>query len=216
MSETTAVSAKRVDTGLFVKLSLLFALEIIVAFTPLGSLPLFGTSIVATTAHLPVIVAAVLLGRKAGLFMGTVFGVLSFIVWSFYTPSPAIAFAFTPVYPIPGTDSGSFLSLIVVIVPRVLLGLITAELYSLFKKLNLGNIACPLACILATVLHTVMVLGSIYIFFGEPYAEANNIAYSALLGAMALVIATNGVFEAVLAAVFGTALSKIVPALEKK
>ena len=78
--------------------SLLLAIEAIVCFTPLGSLPALGP-IVATLSHIPVIITAVLLGTKAGAGMGFFFGLFSFLVWSFAPPSPAIAFVFTPFIP---------------------------------------------------------------------------------------------------------------------
>lgn len=218
MSKTleTAVS-KRTNTKLLVQLSLLVALEIIVSFTPLGSIP-FGTTIVATTAHIPVIVAAILLGRKSGLFMGGIFGLLSFIVWTFYTPgvSTAMAFVFTPAYNVPGTDSGSPLSLLVVFLPRIILGLAAAELYRLFLKFDKsGHIACPAASVLASLIHSVLVLGMIYVFFGEAYAEVNGVEHGALLGAMGIVVVTNGLAEALLAAMITSALARILPALKK-
>lgn len=61
-----------------VTLSLLTAIEIIFAFTVLGSIPL-GPGIVATLAHIPPIIAATLLGKKQGFYMGCVFGFLSLI-----------------------------------------------------------------------------------------------------------------------------------------
>lgn len=212
-----ATALKRTNTKLLVQLALLVALEIILVFTPLASIPL-GTAIVATTAHIPVIIAAIMLGRKSGIFMGGVFGVLSLIVWTVYTPpsSAAFAFTFTPAYNVPGTDSGSPLSLLVVLVPRIILGLAAAELYRVFMKFDKnGHIACPLASVLATLTHTVLVLGMIYVFFGRAYAEVNQIEYSALLGAMGVIVVTNGLLEALIAALITSALVRVVPVLKR-
>ena len=48
---------------------ILLALEAIVCFTPLGSLPAIGP-IVATLSHIPVIITAIVLGTGAGAAMG--------------------------------------------------------------------------------------------------------------------------------------------------
>ncbi|OQA89420.1 MAG: hypothetical protein BWY26_01705 [Elusimicrobia bacterium ADurb.Bin231] len=94
---STANSQTRRKTLFLVQFSLLLAIEAIVCFTPLGSLPALGP-IVATLSHIPVILTAVLLGTAAGAAMGFMFGLFSFIVWTFTPPSPIIAFVFTPFY----------------------------------------------------------------------------------------------------------------------
>ena len=76
--------------------ALLLAIEAIVCFTPLGSLPAVGP-IVATLGMVPVIITAVVLGTGAGTLMGAFAGLFSFIVWSFFPPNPLTAFVFTPV-----------------------------------------------------------------------------------------------------------------------
>jgi uncharacterized membrane protein len=215
MSTNQTPSAQRKNTVVMVQLSLLVAIEAIMAFTPLGSLPV--GPIVATLAHLPVIVAAVVMGTKPGTFMGFVCGLLSFIVWTFIPPNPAIAFVWTPAYAVPGSDKGSLLSLLICFVPRILLGLATALMVKLFLKFDKkGFIAYPLAAILGTLLHTFLVLGGIYLFFGHQFAEANGIAFSALVGILLGVVATNGIMEAVLAGVVAIAFSKIIPVIRKK
>lgn len=73
--------------------AILLAIEAIVCFTPLGSLPAFGP-IVATLGMVPVIITAILLGTGAGTLMGFFAGLFSFCVWTFTPPSP-LAFVFT-------------------------------------------------------------------------------------------------------------------------
>ncbi len=189
-----------------VQFSLLLAIEAIVCFTPLGSLPI--GPLVATLAHIPVIITAVTLGTGAGTLMGLFTGIFSFIVWTFMPPNPLLAFVFTPVYP-----PGNFCSLLITIVPRVLIGTFSGLIFSAFDRVkNKSKIkeaaGYTLAGIAGSLANTVLVLGGIYVFFGRAYAEVYGIAYSALLGAIAAVIATNGVLELVIAAVAAYAVGR--------
>ena len=61
--------------------------------------------------------------------------------------------------------------------------------------------------ILASLTNTFLVLGGIYLFFGQSYASALGIAYEALLGAIGLTILTNGIPEAVVAAITSYAIA---------
>lgn len=203
---------KRTNTRLLAQLGILIAIEIVFALTPLGSLPI--GPLVATLAHIPVIVAAIVLGTGAGTFMGFVFGLLSFLVWTFMPPSP-LAFVFTPFYSM-GEFSGNAWSLVICFVPRILLGLIAALLYKGISRIDKrGYFACAISAIVATILHSVLVLGGIYIFFGPQYAAANGMGFDLLFGAMATVIGTNGLLEAALAAVVAIAIAKVIPALAR-
>ncbi|HOD03267.1 MAG TPA: ECF transporter S component, partial [Clostridiales bacterium] len=131
---STASSQSRRKILLLVQFSLLLAIEAIVCFTPLGSLPALGP-IVATLSHIPVVLTAVLLGTGAGAAMGFMFGLFSFIVWTFTPPSPVIAFVFTPFYSL-GEIEGNFWSLVICFVPRILIGVVTGLCLSLLKKLT--------------------------------------------------------------------------------
>ena len=151
----------RKNVLLMVQLSILIAIEAVVCFTPLGSLPI--GPMVATLSHIPVIIAAILLGVKGGALLGFSFGLFSFLVWTFMPPNPVLAFVWTPAYAVPGSSSGSVWSLILCFLPRILLGIVVALLVRGFKKFNKnGFIAYPLAAILGSLLHTVLVLGGIW------------------------------------------------------
>lgn len=189
---------KNKKTKVIVQFSMLLAIEIIVSFTVLGSIPI--GPLVATLSHIPVIIAAVTLGTKWGALMGFFFGSFSFIVMSFVSPNP-LSFVFTPLY-----NGGNFMSLVICFVPRILIGvcagLVFKALKACFKNSKaLDPIAYVSAGIVGSFVNTLLVLGGIYLFFGRPYAEANQIAYEALLGAMGTVVATNGLLEAGIAAV---------------
>ncbi|HEX3038232.1 MAG TPA: ECF transporter S component [Oscillospiraceae bacterium] len=183
--------------------SILLALEAIVCFTPLGSIPI--GPMVATLAAIPVIVTAVLLGTKAGTAMGFFTGLFSFIVWTFIMPASPVAFVFTPVSTV-GNVHGNFWSLVICFVPRILIGVVAGLSFHGFSRLTAkfkkGYIfAYMLSGILGSFTATILVLGGIYVFFGQSYATAIGKTVDLLLGILATTVVTNGVLEAVIAAI---------------
>ena len=186
--------------------SLFIAIELVLLMTPLGFLRIGPLS--ATLLHIPVILAAILLGTKYGVFLGLFFGLAS--VWNAtMTPGP-ISFVFSPFITIGGM-SGGWQSLLVAIVPRVLLGWIAGTLFNVCKSRFSRSKSAAIAASLATLLHTIMVLGLIVLFYGAPYAQALGIAQNALMSVLAYTIATNGMLELVLAVVVSMAIAKVLP-----
>jgi uncharacterized membrane protein len=195
----------RKQTLFLAQFSILLALEVIICFTPLGTIPFPG--IPATLSHIPVIIAAISLGTAAGAAMGFFFGLFSFIVMTYVSPG-IFSFVFTPFYSI-GDVHGNAWSLVICFIPRILLGVIAGECFRLFRKLSaklmksdgeLGLVSA-LSGLVATLSHTVLVLGLIYLFFGPDYAAAAGLEYKLLLGALGTVILTNGLMEAFIAVV---------------
>lgn len=177
--------------------SMLLAIEALVCFTPLGSLPAVGP-IVTTLGMVPVILTAVVMGTKAGTVMGAFAGLFSFLVWTFFPPSPLIAFVFTPVYSL-GAVSGNVWSLVICFVPRILVGTVTGAALQFFLTLHWKNAAAYMAAgSLGSLANTLLVLCGIYVFFGKSYATVLGQNYEALLGLIGLTILTSGIPEAII------------------
>ncbi|MDR1410001.1 MAG: ECF transporter S component [Oscillospiraceae bacterium] len=195
--------SKRKSTLLIVQLAVLLALEALVCFTPLGSIP-FTPVIVATFSHVPVIIAAVLLGPAVGAGMGFSFGLFSFLVWTFMPPNPFSGFLFTPVTTAPGAASGNLFSLLICFVPRILVGVVAGFAYKALSKTP-KPVSMSAAAILGTLTNTVFVLGGAYGFFPEVNAGAHgfftfvilNAGWNGLLEIAAAVILTAPVCIAV-------------------
>lgn len=199
--------------------SILLAIEAIFCFTPLGSIPI-TPAIVMTLAMIPVILTAILLGTKAGAAMGFFGGLFSFLIWTFTPPNPLFAFIFTPFYSL-GEMQGSIWSLVICFVPRIMVGVVAGAVYHGMARMRGGSEAPPLCYLLSGVLgsmtNTVLVLGGTYLFFGESYAQAMNVAYSVLLGILGLTLVTNGLLEALLSAVAAAFVGRPVKmALDKR
>lgn len=202
----------RIPTKTLTLLGVLTALELIVCFTPLGSLPI--GPIVATTSHLPVIIAAVTLGVGAGAYMGAVFGLSSFIVHSFITPT-ITSFIFTPLNAI-GPVSGNLWSVVICFVPRILLGVVAALLFQWIAKRDKKRyLAYGISALVASLLHTFLVLGGVYVFFGQQFAQTIGQAFSALLGFIMTIVLTNGVPEAILAVVLTIGVGKALDRFQR-
>ncbi len=188
-------------TTRLIQISLLAAIEIMLAFTPLGFIPLGVIN--ATTVHIPVIIGAILLGPAAGGLLGGIFGVCSIIN---NTIKPTItSFVFSPFYTAGGI-SGGWRSLVVALVPRILIGVVAAYVYRLVARYN-KNAGCIAAGLAGSLTNTVLVLGSIYLLFGSEYAAIKGIAYEILFSVLMGVVASNGLPEAIVAAVLTTAIS---------
>ncbi|MEY8440388.1 ECF transporter S component [Anaerotruncus colihominis] len=186
-------------------IGLLAAVEVVLTLTPLGFVPLGVTK--ATTIHIPVILGAVLLGPAAGAVLGGVFGVLSVLTNTF---QPTVtSFVFTPFYALTPDFSGNGWSLVVAIVPRILIGVVSAYVFRVLARFSKGRSAALIgAGIVGSLTNTILVMGGIYLFFGESYAAAKGIAFSALFGVIMGVIGINGVLEAIVAAILTLALGR--------
>ena len=113
--------------------ALFTAIIVIMAFTPLGYIPLVVIN--ATIIHIPVILGALFLGPKKGAFLGFVFGLTSFINNTFKAVT-ASAFVFSPVLAADVIGiSGVFKSLYICFVPRILVGIVPYFVYILIRRL---------------------------------------------------------------------------------
>ena len=192
-----------VQTALFV------ALILIMAFTPfLGYIPLGFTR--ATIIHIPVIVGSIVLGPKRGAMLGLIFGATSFVN---NTMNPTItSFVFTPFYSL-GEASGGWQSLIVCFVPRVLVGVVPYFVYKGCEKIiktDKKAFSLAMAGVCGSLINTILVMGLIYLFFGEAFAIASGATTKTVYGFILLLIGKNGIPEAIIAAVIVTFVGQVL------
>ncbi len=202
------MNQKKTDVRLLAQMALLVALELVLAFTPLGYIPLGFMN--ATTMHIPVILGACLLGPKMGGVLGAVFGVTS-VIRATVTPN-LTSFVFTPFYSFSPEFSGNWTSLIVAIVPRVLIGVIAGLAFQFIMRVSHGRqaVALPVAGFIGSMVNTIGVMGLIYLLFGEQYAAAGGQSFDLLLKVIMGVVCINGVPEALIAAVLTLAVGKVL------
>jgi uncharacterized membrane protein len=117
---------KKVSTKKITMAGILSAICIIMSLTPLGYVPV--GPIRATILHIPVIIAGIFGGYWIGGITGLVFGITSFL----QAPTDP---TFSPIWASAGTLQ-IILLVINVVVPRVLIGLVSAFIYKAADKIS--------------------------------------------------------------------------------
>ncbi|HUQ17177.1 MAG TPA: ECF transporter S component [Candidatus Saccharimonadales bacterium] len=166
--DTRASSAMSDDVGLMpqnrtvrtiVVSGVLAAIQIALGITGLGLIPM-PTGVNATILHIPAIVAGVMEGPIAGMAVGGIFGLFSFLR------------ATTPLFQNP----------IIAFGPRLLIGVVAYFVYKALKPLN-EVVALLAAGALGTLTNTVLVLSLAVLLpspAGTPYL-APNVAWTVAL-----------------------------------
>ncbi len=198
---------KNKQTYRLVILALFTAIELVLAMTPLGYIPI--GSIRATTLHIPVILAGVLFGPSEGAAIGLVFALTSLFKNTF-SPTPS-SFLFSPFY-----NGGNIGSLIICVVPRVLIGVVAAYVYRALASTKAKLAALPVAAIAGALTNTCLVLLGMYVFFKEAYAVLVGAEVSAVAGLLIAQLSVNGVMEAIVACILSTAVGTVLFKVIKK
>lgn len=180
------------------------ALSIILSFTPLGYIQL-GNAIQITLMHIPVILATLLAGLIPGLATGFVFGVSS-LVKNLMLGAAASPFFMNP---------------LVSVLPRLLF---PVAVWAIFTLLNFiphmpKIISVAFSAAIGTFIHTVLVMGAIFILFGDKLlpmvlgaiekigiSTENISGFKAFAAIIATTMITNGIFEVICAVVLSCAV----------
>lgn len=180
--------------------ALFVALILLLGFTPLGLIPLFGV-INVTILCVPVIIGTLLLGLKTGLLLGFCFGSVSALSAFGIVGTPsALAQALVAVSPA--------LALVMCYVPRLL---VPVAAWLTFRLVSRGNANSKTALLAAgavgSACNTVFYLGLMLLFYVMMGIEYANLLL--IIGGTGLIA---GVCEAIAAAVIS---APVVVALNK-
>ncbi len=181
-------------------LGLLTAISLIFAFTPLGYIPI--PPIAVTLMSIPVLIGALALGFKEGIFLGFVFGASSFLQ-IFYRPTPlgTLLFSVSPLK-----------TIIVLFIPRLLIPIFA---YLIFKALTNKEIvskskkrlAFAVSALTGSITNTLFFLSTLY-FLYLPQIDTMASAFATtpdkLAGVLAVIGLTNGVPEAIVVTIIVT------------
>jgi len=180
MSDDMGLMQQNKTVRTVVVAGVLAAIQLALGITGIGFIPL-PTGVNATILHIPAILAGVMEGWVAGLAVGGIFGLFSFIRST--TPlfsNPIIAFG-----------------------PRLLIGVVAFLVYRALRPIN-EPLALAAAGVLGTLTNTVLVLSLAVLLTGPngaPYL-ARDVAWSVAL--------TNGVPEAIVGGIITLAVGLAV------
>lgn len=174
-------------------LALFTAIIILQNFIPfLGYIPLGVLNL--TIIHVTVIIAALLLGPKDGAIVGGVWGTITFI--------RAFVWPTSPIAPI------VFVNPLVSILPRILIGVVAGYAFIWAKKSFHSKIfAASLASVLGSLTNTFLVLGQIYLFYRGQSQVMYGLDTEALMPYLLGLVLTNGIPEALIAAIVSPAVA---------
>lgn len=177
---------KKVTTRKLVLASVMVAITIILAYTPLGLIPL--PPINPTLLHIPTIIISIVEGPIMGLIVGIGFGIAT-LIKAFTMPA-------TPIEPL-------FMNPLISVLPRALIGITSYYAYMSIKHLlrrrkkSSDTFAIGFGAIIGSLTNTVCVLGMIYLLYADFIEEKVG---QAAITFILYVAGTNGLAEAIVAA----------------
>ena len=193
------------------QLGLLAALVIVFGYLPLK----FGT-IEMTLMMIPVVLGAIMLGPLAGGILGGVFGLVSFLQCFGVMGLPFSVFGDF----VFGINPAA--TVFMCFVPRILMGVCVGWIFRALFKVDKTKILSYVAANLAgAVLNTVFFIGALLIFFWHDDAfitqmNAWGLSTEKLGAFLVAFVGVNGLVEAIVCAVLGTAISKGVHSALKR
>ncbi|MCI6716548.1 MAG: ECF transporter S component [Bacilli bacterium] len=199
------------------KLAMFIAIEAIICFVPfLGSIQI--GPVVATLAMIPVIIVGMTYGVKYGSILGFCAGLFSFIWWTFVDSSNPSALLFTP-WNGYTSEYRNYWPIVICFVPRILTGTVSGLLASYFKKICKSKVllaSCYLGVgILSSLVNTILVLFGTYLLWGKNYASLAGMEYNILLKTIMGIVLTNGIFEALVGGIVGSAVTFALTNIKK-
>lgn len=202
MSKDHETKSKKEQTKEMTLLAMFIAIILLMVFVPYLGFIQIGAFPSITLIHIPVLIGAVVLGRKGGVILGLTFGIGS-MIRAFYSPGTDYLFIFPWVS----------------VLPRFIFGLLAYDAYRLASHLVKKRfVALSIAFAAMTLLHTLMVLPLFFSTFpiafnnesiGSIIGEGGmdwmnqNATISGLLAVIGGTLATNGIIEIILAGSIG-------------
>ena len=180
------MNKNKFSTKYLVEMALLVAIILLMAFTPIGYIKTAGLEI--TLIVVPVAVGAVTLGPTAGAILGGVFGITSFIQ----------CFGMS--------QFGALLPFLVCVPTRILMGWLTGLIYHGLRKTKIPSAASvTIASLCCPLLNTTFFMGTLVTLFASTMRE--SFGMGKVLPFIFAFVGVNGVVEAIVCFVVGTAIS---------
>lgn len=199
-----SIQGRRKKTHSMVRLAILSAIIVLMAFTPLGYLKIGFVSITFLT--LPVSIGAIIGGVGYGAVLGTVFGMTSFLQCFGLDAFGTMLFGINPVY-----------TFIMCMVPRILMGILVALIYKALSNTDQKQlIAHGAAYLSGALLNTALFIGLLVLFFGGESSVLSVLGADSVIAAIGVLLTFNAVIEAIVCLLAGTALSRTLTHILKR
>jgi uncharacterized membrane protein len=190
-------NASQSKTLILTQLSMLSAIIILMAFTPLGYFKYAPLGLSITLLTIPVVIGAIMMGPLEGGILGAVFGTTSFIQCFGLDAFGAALLAINPV-----------LTFILCLVPRILIGIISGYAYKGFVKIRIKKaVSYGLSGIIGALTNTVFFIGLLIIFFGNTEFIQS---IGGIITLVKVVVSINVLVEVVVCTIIVTILAKTI------
>ena len=199
---------KTVDVRYLTQLSLLVAIEVVMKAIGLGSVPVGPLYMSFLTV--PIAIGAIVMGPMAGMILGGVFGFVSFMdAIKGASIMTSNLLAVSPVH-----------TFVLCVGMRVLMGLCVGWLYRAMAKFcKIRTVNCFVASLAAPLLNTLFFMGYIVLAFYQTEYIQGLVAGSGAANPVmfvVLLVGVQGVVEAVVCSVAGTAVAAgLIKALKR-
>ena len=183
---------------------MLIALEIIMAFTPVGYLRVGLLSITFMT--IPVIIGAITSGRRMGAVLGLTFGITSFVQCFGMDAFGTTLFQLNP--------AGTFVTCVLT---RTLMGFLCAQIYKWLSGTKApAGVKVGVSAFSAPFLNTAFFMPCLILFFWNSEYIQSIAAGKSVMAFILAMVGVNGLVEWVVCTVVGTAVSvPLLKALKK-
>ena len=197
-----AAKKKGLSTRELTTLGLLTGILLVMSFTPLGYFRTLGIDI--SLMMIPVGIGAMLMGPKAGLWLGFIFGATSFYqAMTGSSPFSAMLFSISPLR-----------TFLLCIPPRMLMGFLTGLLFLIFHKIDRKKTASFfVGGFFAAFLNTLFFMSTlILLFWNTEYIQGFNQAFGNLNPFMFVImfVGVNGALEMPASCIAGGVVAKAV------
>ena len=178
-------------------LGALVGLLLLLELTPLGIIPIIPGTIEITTLNLPVVIGAMVLGPAAGGILGAVFGLISF--WECFGKS-AFGMVLLTVNPL--------FTFLVCVPPRILMGFFSGKVFEALNRTAKGRDKMPFVAgaLSGAILNTILFVTMLMLLFRNSEFILGLRGSMDMLPFIAAFVGLNGVIEAIVCGVVGSAV----------
>ena len=179
------------NTSRFVILSLMTAILLLMAYTPLGYLNIGPLAI--TFNVIPVAISAITLGPAGGAFAGAVFGITSFLQCIGVGGSSAMGMILFDINP--------FFAFVQRFLPRILDGFLLGYIFRGVRRIGTVSLACMVTGFCSAFLNTLFFMTALVFLFGRSAYIQDMIGGKNVIAFICGFVGFNAVFEMIAATV---------------